>query len=529
MSTQTLSGISVRMKDSRMKAVLIIPPNMVREAVSADLCISAARNAEVVCSEHVIQAIEKAVAQYHEDNRQRLEVVIATGKMPVNGEDGWIEWEPRFDPDNPQPSTSATVVDTDEAAGDEAVPEADSDACDDSDQTDQTHETADAEEEGERIDFYQSRQGPTVTAGERICTLHEPTAGVDGDTVNGIVMTAKAGQPVRVHMNDTVEVDGYGHVTATISGLLHYDGRSLRVLELLEVPGFVDFNTGHVQFDGDVVVQKGIRDRFEVRCTGSLTVNGLVEAAGVHVEGDAVFRYGMAGRQKGVINIGADLTARYLDSVIGKVSGDVTIEREIINCTLDIGRSLLLKRGSLIGGRVFARGGANLENIGSDGNIPTTLIIGIIPELEQLLQQINAIRTQVNSRIKRVETEVDPLRRAGARLSETQAKHLKIFEAELSALSERFDLLHQKRGEIQDRINKYARAEIVVTHRVYTGVTLILHHINAQIKTKLRGPVRIGFNEDMQAEVEDLITNHKRSLSSFAEISVLDENHIPME
>ncbi|NOG52971.1 MAG: hypothetical protein HND57_01345 [Planctomycetes bacterium] len=96
MSTQTLSGISVRMKDSRMKAVLIIPPNMVREAVSADLCISAARNAEVVCSEHVIQAIEKAVAQYHEDNRQRLEVVIATGKMPVNGEDGWIEWEPRL-------------------------------------------------------------------------------------------------------------------------------------------------------------------------------------------------------------------------------------------------------------------------------------------------------------------------------------------------------------------------------------------------------------------------------------------------
>lgn len=528
MSTTTVSGISVRMKDSRMKAVLIIPPDMLRDVVTVELCVSAARNADVVVSEQVLDAITEAVNLYHQDSHQRFEVEIAKGTVPVNGQDGWIEWEERFDPDRPQPAVvhrSSEPREHDPSHEDEAGSTAA--------RAGEVHagidESEDPAEEDDRVDFYQSRLGPTVSAGEYICTIHEPTAGKDGETVNGVIIAAKAGQPVRTIMNETVEVDGYGRVTARISGLLHYDERSLRVLELLEIPGYVDFSTGHVQFDGDVVVQKGIRDRFEVRCTGDLIVNGLVEAASIHVEGDAILRYGMAGRQKGVIDIGADLMARYLDSVNGTVRGNLTIEREIINCTLDIGRSLLLKRGSLIGGRVVARGGANLENIGSEGNIPTTLIIGIIPELERILQQINAMRASVNNRIKRLEMEVDPLRRAGTRLSETQARYLKRFEAELLALHERFEQLHQKRGEIRRRIEKYARAEIVVTHRVYTGVTLILHHVSAQIKTKLRGPVRIGFNERMEAVVEDLITNHTRSLSSFAEISVTDEDHVTLE
>lgn len=119
----------------------------------------------------------------------------------------------------------------------------------------------------------------------------------------------------------------------------------LRVIELYEVPGFVDFSTGNIDFEGSVHVRQGIRDRFEVKATGSIIVDGLVEGATIHCGGDFTAHQGMVGKERGLLFVKGNADVGYLNNVKAEIIGNLTVRRELMNCDLVIGKSLNCKHG----------------------------------------------------------------------------------------------------------------------------------------------------------------------------------------
>ena len=68
---------------------------------------------------------------------------------------------------------------------------------------------------------------------------------------------------------------------AARSGHLEFANNAFHVRPVLEIKGDVDYGTGNIDFNGDVHIFGDVREGFDVRATGTIIINGLVEAATV--------------------------------------------------------------------------------------------------------------------------------------------------------------------------------------------------------------------------------------------------------
>ena len=64
----------------------------------------------------------------------------------------------------------------------------------------------------------------------------------------------------------------------------------------------VDLKVGNLRYEGSVYVLGDIRNNMSLECAGDIVVNGFVEAARIHCEGDLIVRHGIIAeaRQPGV-------------------------------------------------------------------------------------------------------------------------------------------------------------------------------------------------------------------------------------
>ena len=110
-----------------------------------------------------------------------------------------------------------------------------------------------------------------------------------------------------------------GKFIAQTAGVLQFRANKITISQALVIDDYVDFSTGNIDFDGDVQVRRGVRDKFRIRATGKVEVQGLIEAAHIETGGDFEAATGMAAKETGRVQIGGSLTAKYLECVHGTV------------------------------------------------------------------------------------------------------------------------------------------------------------------------------------------------------------------
>lgn len=479
-------GISVQLGSNKMRATLRIEAGLSPDDVTLEIAQAAARSTGLILNQGVLDALQRGIEAWKADPGTRHISVIAEGTPPQHGRNGCIEWVPAYDPTQPPPP------DADRAA----------------------------EDADEAIDFYAQSKYVTVRAGTQIATLHDPVAGVDGVTVLGVAVAASDGKPLKLQTDDSIIIDGANRVVAARTGLIHFGERLLRILDCLTIDDYVDFHTGHVNFDGSVVVKKGIRDCFRVVCTGNLEVHGLIEAAEIEVGGNAAFSRGVAGRDKGRVKVGDTLQARYLNGITGSIGRDLVVEREIVGCNLRVGRNLIMKHGHLVGGSIRVGQKAEIDVVGSDAAVPTEVIVGEVPALVAVAQQIRDLRAELEKKAKPVQLRYDQLAAEQSRLNARQKEELCEIQFEMMEFQRNFKRLDDKRDEIADRMRKYGRTDLIVNKRIHAKAMLGLGGGRYYLRADLRGPLQLTLNDRGEPIVIDLITKHSRELVAVADIAV---------
>jgi uncharacterized protein (DUF342 family) len=115
---------------------------------------------------------------------------------------------------------------------------------------------------------------------------------------------------------------------------------------------------------------------FRVDATGSIYINGSVEAAEVYSEkGDIVIASGILGKGRAKIITSGNLICRFLQDAQVGAKKDVIIEHYAINCSISAGGKVLLvqNEGLIRGGRAYAEGGMKAVEVGSQQSIPTDI------------------------------------------------------------------------------------------------------------------------------------------------------------
>ncbi len=272
------------------------------------------------------------------------------------------------------------------------------------------------------VDFKSISPFVFVKKGDTLARVTPRIEGVSGVDVTGaVVPCGKASvEPAKPGKNTLVTSD---LVLAACDGRFMYRDGSFWVSEVLEVPGDVDFSTGHIDFPGDVIIKGQIKQGFKVTAGGSLYCAKLIDASEIVCGGDLETGQGILGRMQGTVKVGGTVRAKFIENCYLEAGGNVVVATGCLNsviCTL--GALVTGPRGVVIGGKISAQKGVTAYQVGSSAGARTELHCGIDYTVDQKLTWIRDRNIALALKLKQVETSIASRGRADPKLLELQAK-----------------------------------------------------------------------------------------------------------
>lgn len=451
--------VKLSISSDRLEASLVIEPGLddSEETRKAVMGLLERRGVEV--TDERVKAMEQALRRYHAGGRKRLEMQVAYGIAPQHGRDERLELSEEIVRARQAPLHSVDSRD--------------------------------------RVDHYSRSVFCVVGKGQVVGRLHPPTKGVPGVDIGGAPVPARDGKPIQVRIDPSLRVEPSGEIVAEIDGLLEHTESLIKVVPELYIAENVDFSTGNIKFPGNVRIDRSVRDCFVVECGETLEVNGLVEAANITTGLDARLNHGMAAREKGRIQIGRDLHAKYLDNVHGVVARDLLVAREIRKSTLVVGRRVLSPTCTVMGGSITAAAECQLAQIGGEGEGPCEIALGKIPALEDLVKGLLDAMGVLAKRIKNTDPRLESARKL-------QVQHEDIASRILRTLS---------------FLRGHTVVDLTVDGLLYPGTTIWAGPLRAELLHAAKGPIRIWLDESGVLQVTDVTAKRTVPLEGFAKVS----------
>ncbi len=244
-----------------------------------------------------------------------------------------------------------------------------------------------------------------VTEGQVIAQYHPAIQGEDGYTVKDAPVRARVGRelpPLRGRGFEC-KADGVTYV-ATITGKIDKINDKINILPVYEVNGDVDANTGNIEFRGDVIIHGSVDD-VEIRATGTVTIDGVVQGASIFANKDIVLAGGVLGNGKSVIDAKGNISAKFFEFATVRCKGDITADIFLNSNVYCEGNAFVMsKKGCIVGGSVHAVSGIEANSIGNNAEIRTHVLVGNGGEVRMKIEELNNSIKAATANINKAET-----------------------------------------------------------------------------------------------------------------------------
>lgn len=389
-------------------------------------------------------------------------VLIAEGKEPIHGKNGNIKYY--FDLEKP------------------LLPKINSDGT---------------------VDYKELDSINVVKEGDILAEIIPPTKGTDGIKVNGDPIPHNKGKtPKFLRGKNTVVSDDGKFLKSTTDGLVEYRNGKISVSELLTL-NYIDNSTGNITFNGNVIIHKDILNGFSLNTTGSVEIKGAVEGGYIKCEGDVLVRQGIQGYNRMSINIGGNLSAKFIENSIINVGGNITSEAIMHSDVSSKSNIIVLgKKGLIVGGVCRAKYEIRAKVVGSFMATNTVLEVGVDPEIkqksEELEKNIGASKENLN-KIEQSLRVLEMLRNS----NKLDQKKLELYNNLLKAkvtLNAEILALQKELFSIQNQKDSLSKGQIKVSDTVYPGVKIIIGSSYMYIRDEMKrctfyeenGSIRVG-------------------------------------
>ena len=235
------------------------------------------------------------------------------------------------------------------------------------------------------IDFTQRGEIPFVKKGEVMAVKKAAKEGKAGIDV--------AGNPIQVpEIIDPVFTAGSGTelsedeltITASIDGQPNLDAMgSVTVNPELAIPGDVDFETGSIDFKGNILVNGTIKEGFTVKGV-NLTAKEIAGAT-VELSGDLNISAGVTDAK---ISTQGNIYAKFINNSNIMTFGNLEVSKEIIDSDIISSGSCQNQSGHIITSRITTKMGIDAGKIGTASAKPAKLKVGVDKHMEILTDKI---------------------------------------------------------------------------------------------------------------------------------------------
>ncbi|WP_139488961.1 DUF342 domain-containing protein [Brevibacillus dissolubilis] len=331
-----------------------------------------------------------------------------------------------------------------------------------------------------RVDFYSVLNIANVMRGQLLARKIPSEPGIDGTSVTGDRVVAKAGKEVHIKPGKNVVLnEDRTLLYAAIDGQVSItDKDKINVFPVFEVNGDVDFRVGNIDFVGTVVIRGNVPTGFRIKAAGDIRVLGSVEGAELEAQGSVEIKNGIVAQDKGHVLAGADVKASYIQNGNVTARGSVYVTQSIMFSTIRAGKDVICKgtKGIIIGGTIQAGDKITAMVVGNSTATPTCLEVGVKPELRNELANVTKELTTLYENLRKTDQGLgvlDQLLKVSGELpADKKIMQIKLTNTRI-ILDKDIKKLEQRKRELEESIEGDYPAVVEVYQITFPGVKLV--------------------------------------------------------
>ena len=236
------------------------------------------------------------------------------------------------------------------------------------------------------IDYKDRGEIISVKAGTLLAEKIPPEEGKPGLDVTGKIINVPKPKDIIIKTGKGVTRSPDNlQVIAGVNGMAEIDkSGKINVHQVLVINGDVGMQTGHIFFDGVVVVRGEVSPGFQVKAEqleASAIMNGEVTTTG-----DILVKGGIVGSK---INANGTVNAKFLKATQIISKRDVVVQKEIVDCMLNVGGQCLCETGKIVASLISASGGVKAAEIGSEYSSSCQIMVGVSSKTQKQLKRLH--------------------------------------------------------------------------------------------------------------------------------------------
>ncbi|MDR0525582.1 MAG: FapA family protein [Spirochaetaceae bacterium] len=327
-----------------------------------------------------------------------------------------------------------------------------------------------------QIDYRASSPFIIVKKDQTLAYKRARVVGREGKNVRGAAIPYKTVIPDGVSGGVNTKTSEK-YIAAGLNGQFIKEGSILHVSERLEIKGSVGYETGHIEFPGDVIIKGFVCEGFKIYAEGSITIKQTLDVTEVVAGGDLNVSGGIIGHGRGIARIRGKVTTKFIENCRIACRKTIQVERAIINSTIYTMETVDMgSKGIIISGDVTAIHGIKAAKIGKTTGKGARLHCGIDFIIQQELEKANNHSQLLSAKVKKIRYL----------LSRTdQEKHSKL-EDLLKALQKEQNKLTEKITDLLKRVNADEHATIEVSEEIAPGTLIEICQVALFVAKPLR-------------------------------------------
>ncbi|GGW76668.1 DUF342 domain-containing protein [Alteromonas halophila] len=342
---------------------------------------------------------------------------------------------------------------------------------------------------GDRVDMRNLGEVICVKAKAEVLRRTRPTKGRNGFDVRGNHLAAKAGEWVEFKKGEgtTVHPKDENLLIASLAGMPKYQNQTMNIDDTFICSG-VNVGTGHVNYEGAVLVNGDVTEKMVIKAKGDVTINGFVESAHIESGGDIIITEGAMGKvNEQTSEFSCKLSAtgsihvQHGQGIDIQCAGNVTVSRQLAYSRIRCGGSVtvgqvdnprgnlfacdIVSQAKVVAGVLGAVSGSTLKVDFSPG---FNLLLERRDNLEDLLKQLRHNNSRHKEKVDLIKSKLVP--------KELKDKVDEVFEiyknetALLNWIEMRMLEMKQAKEDYQKDIG------LIANKKLYSGVSIKLNN-----------------------------------------------------
>lgn len=358
------------------------------------------------------------------------------------------------------------------------------------------------------IDFKKMITIHSVSEGEVVAKILQPTDGVPGITVRGKMIPARNGEYRAISFGENVMLsdDGTEIITKT-SGQLIVKNQVVSVENIYTIEGDLK---SHIDFLGTIVINGNIEDGYEVKAKSDIIVKGSVGRSQLTAGGNIVVGNGINGNKYGdgiqgefqsFVRAGKGIWASFIQNCYVEANQMIVVSDGILNSNITSLSKILCKgkRAAIVGGTTRALEEINAIVFGSNSGTITRLEVGSNPRLKDALRKIEKKNDEYHSSLDELRRVIDIWSIASRTKTLNLDKKKKFDEmlTQADEISKKIEINKIKINELKNQlVSKHVDAKIAASMRIHSGVEIVISDSEYIVSTEFNKGQTFYFDED---------------------------------